>query len=78
MLSPAESQQIYAIWSEESARLSSYCATDSTCECIYPYIGLRRDAGVSNVNNWRALSWTDGNELAYVNWGVGEPDISNW
>ena len=76
MLSESESQQIYNIWKEETNKLASFCATDSSGECLFPYIGLTRPAGVDNTNQWKALKWTDGNDLVYVDWGSGQPDIS--
>ena len=77
VLSDAEGQQIYNIWIEETNKFSSFCATDASGECLFPYIGLTRPAGVANTNEWKSLKWTDGNDLVYVDWGSGQPDIRN-
>ena len=76
VLSHAEGEQIYNLWQEESGKLGSYCSSDASGDCIYPYIGLIKPAGVSNANKWSALKWTDGNDLDFVDWGGGKPDIS--
>ena len=74
VLSDREGRQIYTLFTEASLIKQSFCSTDTTGECLFPYIGLRKPFGVLNsLSNWQSLKWTDGNDVSYVNWGSGEP-----
>ena len=76
VLSEKEGTQIYNIFDVQSTRRASYCSTDSSGVCEYPYLGLKRTSGTSNTLLWKPnVKWTDGNSLDFTDWGSGEPDL---
>ena len=79
VLSEKEGTQIYNIFDVQSTRRASYCSTDSSGVCEYPYIGLKRPSGTSKTLLWKPnVKWTDGNSLDFTDWGSGEPDLCKW
>lgn len=77
VLSENEARQIYNVFQELTGRLSSFCMTDASGQCLLPFIGLKRPAGTAGTtrSSWTSLKWTDGNDISYFDWGSGEPNI---